>query len=164
MSAPVLENDELAVALKNYELARVAHDRAATRLYRMLDRRRAHSQQLLVSVDCSPVGPAQDKARLIIQRVATFYNVSPTDIIGPRRLATLVVPRHLAMTYIRSLLRMPYAAIAAIFGGRDHATVLNAERTVRTRCELDAAYKQTHAFLLQQCREALEQAGKPVTP
>lgn len=70
--------------------------------------------------------------QLVIRACADFWNHSPRDLTGKRRLQSIVAPRHVAMYLLRECCEMTLVAIGGIFG-RDHTTVLHAVRSVR-RC------------------------------
>ena len=62
--------------------------------------------------------------------VADFFHLTPTDLASSSRAAAVAWPRHLAIALARELTTEPLTAIGAAFGGRSHATVLNACRRV----------------------------------
>ncbi len=66
------------------------------------------------------------RPREIIKTVASHFNLKPTLLFGPRRLKSLVLPRHLAMYVLRTELQLPLEEIGDLFGGRDHTTVMHA--------------------------------------
>jgi chromosomal replication initiator protein len=53
------------------------------------------------------------------------------DLIGSSRSRTLVTARQIAMYLCRELTDLSLPRIGASFGGRDHTTVMHAERKVR---------------------------------
>lgn len=63
----------------------------------------------------------------VIRAVARDYGVSPADVLGSRRTARLVEPRHLAIWLARDLLDMSFPALARAFR-RDSSTVQHAVR------------------------------------
>lgn len=71
--------------------------------------------------------------RKIILEVAREYNVEPDDIVGPRRLRWIVVPRQEAMRRaVDAGLSLHRVARAM---RRDHTTVLHGIRAARARLE-----------------------------
>jgi chromosomal replication initiator protein len=86
------------------------------------------------------LGANNHKARLkriatILKAISQHYGYTVEDIIGTRRWADLVWPRHAAMSLAREegcLLR----EIAEVFN-REHQTVINACRSVRNLCETE---------------------------
>jgi len=63
----------------------------------------------------------------ILQTVAEYFNLRPSQLKGPKRARPIVVPRQIAMYLIRKELNTPYLEIGHLFGGRDHTTVMHAE-------------------------------------
>ena len=68
----------------------------------------------------------QTSATEIIRAVCQAFEVSPSDLKGPRRHRHVTTPRQVAMYLIRELTSASLPHIGSQFGGRDHTTVLNA--------------------------------------
>ncbi|MBL8878215.1 MAG: chromosomal replication initiator protein DnaA [Phycisphaerales bacterium] len=83
----------------------------------------------------------------IVQFVSEYYDVKFAEIVGRKRTRTIAFPRQVAMYLARSLTPLSLEEIGAHFGGRDHSTVLHAERTVEALCKSDAAVKDAVAQL-----------------
>lgn len=67
-----------------------------------------------------------------IQRVvAAHYRVTVADIRGLKRHRAISMPRHIAMYLARKLTGASYPKIGSRFGGRNHATIINAFRKIR---------------------------------
>lgn len=78
-----------------------------------------------------------------IQKViAERFGVSLGDLLGKRRTQNIAFARQLAMYLCRKLTRASYPEIGAVFGGRDHVTVLHATRTVEVRMKEDPKFGQ----------------------
>ncbi len=73
----------------------------------------------------------------IIKAVGADYGVSPADMKGPRRHRNITVPRQLAMYLVRELTDESLPQIGALFGGRDHSTVINALKRVEALRDAD---------------------------
>jgi len=65
------------------------------------------------------------KPKEIVQAVASYFNLRVSQLKGSRRTKTIVVPRQIAMYLIRKELKTPLMEIGALFGGRDHTTVMH---------------------------------------
>ena len=76
-------------------------------------------------------------AEEIIKRVANYFNVRINDIKSSQRKKTLTLPRHVAMYLCRHLTSLSYPEIGLAFGGKDHATVMHAERKIKKEKEKD---------------------------
>lgn len=67
----------------------------------------------------------------ILAAAAEHYGVDAGALRAHGRTRALVEPRQVAMFLMRRLTRMSLAEVGSFFEGRDHATVLHAERKVR---------------------------------
>jgi chromosomal replication initiator protein len=71
-------------------------------------------------------GSATREPPVILDAVARHFGVSVDDLRGKSRQKEVVAPRHLAMYLLRADARLSYPQIGALFGGRDHSSVLHA--------------------------------------
>lgn len=62
--------------------------------------------------------------------VADFYKIKLSDLQGKRRLASLVIPRQVAMYLIKEMTQKSLPHIGEAFDKRDHTTVLHAIRKI----------------------------------
>jgi chromosomal replication initiator protein len=76
-------------------------------------------------------GP-QITAATIMGQTAAYFGLSIEDLCGTSRSRVLVTARHIAMYLCRELTDMSLPKIGAQFGGRDHTTVINADRKIRS--------------------------------
>ncbi|HEX7738911.1 MAG TPA: chromosomal replication initiator protein DnaA [Marmoricola sp.] len=76
-------------------------------------------------------GEPEVTAGLIIAQTASYFGYSIEDLCGPSRTRALVTARQIAMYLCRELTQMSLPKIGQQFGGRDHTTVMNAERRIR---------------------------------
>ncbi|MGH3096030.1 MAG: chromosomal replication initiator protein DnaA [Streptosporangiales bacterium] len=67
----------------------------------------------------------------IMAQTGAYYNLSIDDICGSSRSRTYVTARQIAMYLCRELTELSLPKIGQAFGGRDHTTVMYAERKVR---------------------------------
>lgn len=70
-------------------------------------------------------------AMLILNLTAQFYQFTVDDLLSPQRTRDLVLARQIAMYLCRELTDLSLPKIGQIMGGRDHTTVLHAERKIR---------------------------------
>lgn len=85
-----------------------------------------------------------------IQRlVAESFDVRLADLTSRRRPTAIVLPRMVAMYLCRRLTAASLSEIGEAFGGRDHGTVLHAQRTIAERMEVDPALRKMIEELLQ---------------
>jgi chromosomal replication initiator protein len=75
----------------------------------------------------------------IINTVADYYNLTTQQLTGRIRTNQIAMARHIAMYLIRTLLDVPFLKIGALFGGKDHSTVMNAVKKVEKSLKVDEA-------------------------
>ncbi|MBO0827006.1 MAG: chromosomal replication initiator protein DnaA [Streptosporangiales bacterium] len=67
----------------------------------------------------------------IMAQTGAYYNLSIEDICGSSRSRMLVTARQIAMYLCRELTELSLPKIGQAFGGRDHTTVMHAEKKIR---------------------------------
>ena len=73
---------------------------------------------------------AQITASTIIAQTATYFGLSVDEVTGTGRSRRLVSARQIAMYLCRELTDMPLIRIGEEFGGRDHTTVMHANKKI----------------------------------
>ncbi|MFC7464154.1 chromosomal replication initiator protein DnaA [Brachybacterium sp. GCM10030252] len=73
---------------------------------------------------------AQITASTIIAQTATYFGLSVDEIVGTGRSRRLVSARQIGMYLCRELTDMPLIRIGEEFGGRDHTTVMHANKKI----------------------------------
>ncbi len=82
--------------------------------------------------DLIPEGiEAQITPPLIMSQTANYFNITVDDLCGPARTHVLVTARQIAMYLCRELTDFSLPAIGRLFGGRDHTTVMHANKKIR---------------------------------
>ena len=79
----------------------------------------------------------------IQQCVADEFQLRVADLNSRRRVASLVHPRQIAMFIARHHTACSLQDIGAAFGGRNHGTVLHAERTIKEKMAEDMQLRST---------------------
>jgi len=74
----------------------------------------------------------QISAKEIIKAVAEFYGIEESFIYKKTRKKEIVKPRQLIMYLLREDYNISYPSIGEKLGGRDHTTVIHAQRTIKT--------------------------------
>ena len=77
-------------------------------------------------------GSQQITAATIMGQTAAYFGLSIEDLCGTSRSRVLVTARHIAMYLCRELTDLSLPKIGQQFGGRDHTTVINADRKIRS--------------------------------
>lgn len=79
----------------------------------------------------------------ILSAVCDQFSVRHADLRSKRRTRNVAVPRQLAMYLVRKLLLLSYPSIGALFGGRDHSTVIHAVSVTERRTKEDPGFQAT---------------------
>jgi chromosomal replication initiator protein len=80
---------------------------------------------------------------LIMAATAEYFQLTMEDLCGSSRSRVLVNARQIAMYLCRELTDLSLPKIGAMFGGRDHTTVIHADRKIRGQmAERRAIYNQ----------------------
>jgi chromosomal replication initiator protein len=84
--------------------------------------------------------PDQLTPERIIVAVADAFGVRPDALWGRRRTHSVVQPRQVAMYLLRQFTELSLAEVGAMFGGRDHTTVIYACERVAERVARDPSF------------------------
>jgi chromosomal replication initiator protein len=66
-----------------------------------------------------------------MEHTSEYFGVSVDDLVGQSRSRVLVNARQVAMYLCRELTELSLPRIGQAFGGRDHTTVMHADRKIR---------------------------------
>ncbi len=77
-------------------------------------------------------GSPEITATMIMGTTASYFGLSVDDLCGTSRSRVLVTARQIAMYLCRELTDLSLPKIGQHFGGRDHTTVMHAERKIRS--------------------------------
>jgi chromosomal replication initiator protein len=86
---------------------------------------------------------SQITSATIMAQTAAYFGLSIEDVCGASRSRVLVTARQIAMYLCRELTELSLPKIGQLFGGRDHTTVMHADRKIRQlMSERRAIYNQ----------------------
>ena len=92
-----------------------------------------------ITQDDTPAITAAD----IMGQTAAYFSLTLDDLCGTSRSRTLTTARQIAMYLCRELTDLSLPKIGQAFGGRDHTTVMHANKKIRTQmAERRAVYTQ----------------------
>ena len=91
----------------------------------------------------------------ILNVVTARFNVRLADLQSKKRTRSIAFPRQICMFLARTLTRHSLEEIGGYFGGRDHTTVLHADRTIRALREDDAQFQATLERLTQEIQASV---------
>jgi chromosomal replication initiator protein len=98
----------------------------------------------------SSAEPRRITPQMILDTTAGSYGFTVDAICGPSRTRPLVTARQVAMYLTRNLTDYSYPAIARVFGGRDHTTVIHAVEKISGQMkERRQIYEQVTDLLLK---------------
>ena len=86
----------------------------------------------------------------ILKVVTSRYQVRLADLQSRKRSRSIALPRQVCMYLARSLTRHSLEEIGGYFGGRDHSTVLHANRTIQDLRGNDPQFQATLELMSQQ--------------
>ncbi len=80
---------------------------------------------------------SKNKIEKVINLVADNYNITAEDIKSKKRLATIAMPRQIAMYICRIHLKESLPKIGSEFGGKDHTTVMHSVNKIKKELQKD---------------------------
>ena len=103
-----------------------------------------------------PQAPRREVTIEDIQKAVTArYQVRLADLQSKKRSRSIALPRQVCMFLARSLTRHSLEEIGGYFGGRDHSTVLHANRTIKSMRAEDPRFQATLDRLSQDLQSNL---------
>lgn len=77
----------------------------------------------------------------IIDVVCRYYSVTRDDLIGKKKSKEIAYPRQICIYIITEIMPIPLARIGAIFGNRDHTTIMHSRDKIATALKQNPAIK-----------------------
>ncbi|MDR2832486.1 MAG: chromosomal replication initiator protein DnaA [Streptococcaceae bacterium] len=93
--------------------------------------------QAIASLKPATMVKAETNVSLIQDEVAQYFGITVKDLKSKRRVKTISVPRQIAMYLCRELTNASLPAIGADFGGKDHTSVIYAQRQITKKLKTD---------------------------
>ncbi|MBT3348313.1 MAG: chromosomal replication initiator protein DnaA [Thiotrichales bacterium] len=81
--------------------------------------------------------------------ISEYYNISLSDLLSRSRSRSIVRPRQIAMSLAKKLTEKSLPEIGKAFGGKDHTTVIHANRKVAELLESDPKINDDYKSLLK---------------
>jgi chromosomal replication initiator protein len=85
----------------------------------------------------------------IQKTVAEYYQIRTSDLLSAKRSRSIARPRQIAMTLAKELTNHSLPEIGNAFGGRDHTTVIHANRKIKELKETDPRISEDYSNLLR---------------
>ena len=89
------------------------------------------AEMVLKDIISDPAGQ-EITTTLIMGQTADYFGITLDDLCGANRSRLIVNARHIAMYLCRELTDLSLPKIGREFGGRDHTTVMSADKKIRT--------------------------------
>lgn len=70
------------------------------------------------------------KPLTVVKIVSDYFNADPKLVLGSSRNQQLTTPRHIAMHLLKNYFGLSFKEIGRVFGGRDHTSVIHANRKI----------------------------------
>ncbi|AMD87019.1 chromosomal replication initiator DnaA [Actinomyces radicidentis] len=90
------------------------------------------AEMVLKDIISDPAGE-EVTTSLIMGQTADYFGITIDDLCSANRSRTIVNARHIAMYLCRELTDLSLPKIGREFGGRDHTTVMSADKKIRTQ-------------------------------
>ena len=103
------------------------------------------ARNVLESFDGLPARTLQ--VRDILEAVSNHFGIRLADLLGRKRSRSISRPRQIGMYLTRKLTPLSLEEIGSHFGGRDHSTVLHAERVIEAERQRDNETADALTFL-----------------
>lgn len=126
----------------------VRRGREARRTIEIAEKAVGHMKGQAVSKDL-----AAEEMGKIVSRVSERFQVDSKALLGAGRKKPLVTARHVAIYVCRKLV-MTHLLEMARFFGKDHSSILHAEKTVSEQMKFDARLQESVAFLLKEAKQS----------
>jgi chromosomal replication initiator protein len=73
----------------------------------------------------------------VLEKVADYFKVTKSDLVGERRSREVLMPRQLVMYFLRQELDYSFERIGDLLGGRNHTTAMHAYNKVLDALKTD---------------------------
>lgn len=81
--------------------------------------------------------------------ICDFYKLKISDLLSAKRTQVIARPRQMAMSLSKELTQHSLPAIGNAFGGRDHTTVIHAQKTIHNLRKTDEKIEREYNLLIQ---------------
>ncbi len=81
--------------------------------------------------------------------ICDFYKLKISDLLSAKRTQLIARPRQMAMSLSKELTQHSLPSIGNAFGGRDHTTVIHAQKTIQNLRKTDEKIEREYNLLIQ---------------
>lgn len=86
--------------------------------------------------------PKHLTARMIVEKVAKYFELKPADITSAARDKYIAFPRQICMYLLRTELKMSFPQIARELGRKDHTTAMSSIKKIEREIQLDITVRE----------------------
>lgn len=90
---------------------------------------------------------------LIQKVVANHYNITTSELKGPKRDKKLATPRHIAIYIARQLTEYSFVDLGNEFSGRDHTTIMHSYEKIENAIKVDSQLNATIQLLMREIKD-----------
>ncbi len=105
-----------------------------------------HQQPLTLSLAQKILAPQQrpldHSPDAILEAVAQEFNITVSELKGPRRTRRISAPRQMAMYLLRDVAQLSFPQIGEFLGGRDHTTVMHGATKIEKSLQSEADVRE----------------------
>ncbi len=105
-----------------------------------------HNQPLSLSLAQKILEPQQRPINhspdAILDAISREFNLTVSELKGPRRTRRVSVPRQMAMYLLRDVAQLSFPQIGEFLGGRDHSTVMHGAMKIEKGMQNDAGIRE----------------------
>jgi chromosomal replication initiator protein len=91
----------------------------------------------------------------IVRCVAAAFKLKPREVKSSSRKQTIVLARAIAIYLQRKHLRLSFAKIGSNFGGRDHSTIVHANKKIKSIVNNDSSGQADTRYLIAQLEQQI---------
>ena len=101
------------------------------------------------------IDSSKNHSEVIVRCVAAAFKLKPREVKSSSRKQTIVLARAIAVYLQRKHLRLSFAKIGSNFGGRDHSTIVHANKKIRTIVNNDSPAHADTRYLIAQLEQQI---------
>ncbi len=141
-------------------------------LTRLLAQARADDEQTYINLSYARTAlapllgnnvPLEATPGRVLELCADFLHVTIEKLTGPKRNKEITLARHISMYAIRETSGLSFPQIGAMFGGRDHSSVMHANKRVEKLMSEDPAILAQVNELIRKIKQDLGKKKAPRT-
>lgn len=88
--------------------------------------------QQILKIKSSHVPKKEVTYKRILNAVCLYYHIKEEEVLGKKRTKDIALARNMSIYYIRELLGLTYKDIASIFNRKDHTTIINSCKRIKS--------------------------------